>query len=98
MDKFDLSLHRVRYIMNKFTGKASETVDEIAARVKKEIPSQFRIWRDPNLNGRESMILMVSEHMKRNYMKYYDCLCFDFTYRLVRKERFFNEFNEMCEE
>jgi hypothetical protein len=36
--------------------------------------------------GKTTIIILVSESMKKNYIKFGDILCFDVTYKLLKKK------------
>lgn len=38
-------------------------------------------------DGKSTILLLVSESMKKNYEKYGDVLCFDITYKLLMRKK-----------
>lgn len=38
-------------------------------------------------NGKSTILLLVSDSMKKNYTKYGDILCFDITYKLLMRKK-----------
>lgn len=37
--------------------------------------------------NKSSILLLVSETMKKNYLKYGDTICFDITYKLLMRKK-----------
>lgn len=53
----------------------------------KKLTERKVIFRRKIENGNSTILLIVSESMKKTYQLYGDSICFDITYKLLKKKR-----------
>lgn len=52
----------------------------------KKLSERKILFRRKMQNGKTTILLLVSETMKKNYTKFGDIVCFDITYKLIKKK------------